>query len=59
MIRFAIVGTSQITRQFVNAAHETGKMKLIAICSRSQEKAQQFQTDYLVEHCFTSLEALA
>lgn len=59
MIRFAIVGTSQITRQFVDAAHETGKMKLIAIYSRSQEKAQQFQTDYLVKHGFTSLEELA
>ena len=59
MIRFAIVGTSKITRQFVDAAHETGKMKLTAIYSRTQEKAQDFQADYLVEHCFTSLEDLA
>lgn len=59
MIRFAIVGTSKITRQFVDAAHETGKMKLTAIYSRTEEKAQQFQADYLVEHCFTSLEDLA
>lgn len=59
MIRFAIVGTSKITRQFVDAAHETGKMKLTAIYSRTAEKAQQFQADYLVEHCFTSLEDLA
>ena len=59
MIRFAIVGTSWITRQFVDAAHETGKMKLTAIYARTPEKAQQFQTDYLAEHCFASLEDMA
>lgn len=59
MIRFAIVGTSWITRQFVDAAHETGKLKLTAIYSRTAEKAQPFQADYMVDTLFDSLETMA
>ncbi|HCB1499599.1 TPA: Gfo/Idh/MocA family oxidoreductase [Klebsiella michiganensis] len=59
MIRFAVVGTNWITKQFVDAAHETGKYKLTAIYSRSLEQAQAFASDYPVEHLFTSLEELA
>lgn len=59
MIRFAVVGTNWITKQFVDAAHETGKYKLIAIYSRSLEQAQAFAKDYPVEHLFTSLDELA
>jgi len=50
MIRFAVIGTNWITRQFVDAAHETGKMKLTAIYSRTLEQAQAFSRDYPVEH---------
>jgi Predicted dehydrogenases and related proteins len=59
MIRFAVVGTNWITRQFVDAAHETGNYKLTAVYSRSLEQAQAFANDYLVEHLFTSLEEMA
>lgn len=59
MIRFAVVGTNWITRQFVDAAHETGKMKLTAVYSRTLEQAQAFSSDYPVAHLFTSLEQLA
>ncbi|EPF20596.1 MULTISPECIES: Gfo/Idh/MocA family protein [Cedecea] len=59
MIRFAVVGTNWITRQFVDAAHESGKYKLTAVYSRSLEQAQAFANDYPVEHLFTSLEAMA
>lgn len=59
MIRFAVVGTNWITRQFVDAAHETGKMKLTAVYSRSLSQAQAFSTDYPVQHLFTSLEQMA
>ena len=48
MIRFAVVGTNWITKQFVDAAHETGKYKLTAIYSRSLEQAQAFASDYPV-----------
>ena len=59
MIRFAVIGTNWITRQFVDAAHETGKLKLTAVYSRSLEQAQSFSNDYLVEHLFTSLDEMA
>ncbi|MGK9173203.1 Gfo/Idh/MocA family oxidoreductase [Yokenella regensburgei] len=59
MIRFAVIGTNWITRQFVDAAHETGKYKLTAVYSRRLEQAQEFAKDYPVEHLFTSLEAMA
>lgn len=59
MIRFAVIGTNWITRQFVDAAHETGRYKLTAVYSRSLEQAQSFANDYPVEHLFTSLESMA
>ncbi|XTZ38957.1 Gfo/Idh/MocA family protein [Salmonella enterica] len=59
MIRFAVIGTNWISRQFVDAAHETGKYKLTAVYSRSLEQAQAFASDYPVEHLFTSMEELA
>ncbi|MEZ3501623.1 Gfo/Idh/MocA family protein [Pantoea sp. KPR_PJ] len=59
MIRFAIVGTNWITRQFIDAAHETGHLRLNAIYSRSQQQAETFAQDYPCQHLFTSLAALA
>ncbi len=59
MIRFAIVGTNWITRQFIDAAHESGKMKLSAVYSRSQEQAESFVSDYPCPLIFTSLQAMA
>ncbi|HGM5490826.1 TPA: Gfo/Idh/MocA family protein [Serratia fonticola] len=59
MIRFAVVGTNWITERFIDAAHESGKMKLTAIYSRKLEQAQAFGANYPVEHFFDSLEALA
>lgn len=59
MIRFAIVGTNWITRQFVEAAQQTGKMVLTAIYSRTLEQAQEFAQTCPAEHLFTSLEQMA
>ncbi|MGJ0128256.1 Gfo/Idh/MocA family protein [Pantoea sp. RHCKP32] len=59
MIRFAIVGTNWITRQFIDAAHETGAMTLHAVYSRSQSQADAFVADYPCQQTFTSLAALA
>jgi len=59
VIRFAIVGTNWITRQFIDAAHETGAMKLCAVYSRSQQQADGFIADYPCKQTFTSLDALA
>ncbi|WP_226571664.1 Gfo/Idh/MocA family protein [Mangrovibacter yixingensis] len=59
MIRFAVVGTNWITRQFVDAAHESGKYQLVAVYSRTLEQAEAFARDYPVSHLFTSLEQMA
>lgn len=59
MIRFAVVGTNWITQRFIDAAHESGKMKLTAIYSRTLEGAKKLGGDYPVEHYFDSLEAMA
>ncbi|MGB8665325.1 MAG: Gfo/Idh/MocA family oxidoreductase [Serratia inhibens] len=59
MIRFAVVGTNWITERFIDAAHESGKLKLTAIYSRKLEQAQAFGANYHVSLFFDSLEALA
>ncbi|WP_435928912.1 Gfo/Idh/MocA family protein [Dryocola sp. BD613] len=59
MIRIAVVGTNWITRQFIDAAHESGRFKLAAVYSRTLEQAQTFANDYMVEHLFTDLDAMA
>ncbi|WP_413736901.1 Gfo/Idh/MocA family protein [Sodalis sp. RH21] len=59
MIRFAVIGTNWITRQFIDAAHESGKLKLTAIYSRRIEQAHNLGADYPVQHYFDSLDALA
>jgi len=59
MIRFDVVGTNWITQSFINAAHESGKLKLTAIYSRTLENAKALGHEYPVEHYFDSLEALA
>ncbi len=59
MIRFAIVGTNWITRQFIDAAHESGKMKLSGVYSRQQQQADAFVADYPCKLTFTSLDDLA
>jgi len=59
VIRFAIVGTNWITRQFIDAPHETGKMKLSGVYSRQQSQADAFIADYPCKLTFTSLDDLA
>ncbi|MCE0490034.1 Gfo/Idh/MocA family oxidoreductase [Pantoea sp. Mb-10] len=59
MIRFAIVGTNWITRQFIDAALESGKMTLSAVYSRQQAQAEAFAADYACSLTFSSLEAMA
>lgn len=59
MIRFAVVGTNWITQKFVDAAHESGVMKLTAVYSRTLDKAKEFADQYDAETLFDSLDAMA
>lgn len=46
MIQLGIIGTNWITRQFVDAALETGDYRLAAVYSRKLETAQKFAEDF-------------
>lgn len=59
MIRFAVIGTNWITKQFVDAAHESGVMTLTAVYSRKLESAREFAQEYGVDSLFNSLEDMA
>ncbi|AKA38318.1 Gfo/Idh/MocA family protein [Yersinia ruckeri] len=59
MIRFAVIGTNWITERFIDAAHESGRMKLTAVYSRSLAQAQDFGDKFAIKTCFDSLEQLA
>ncbi|WP_053360506.1 Gfo/Idh/MocA family oxidoreductase [Bacillus sp. FJAT-27251] len=59
MIRFGIVGTNWITKQFIEAAKQHPDFTLEAVYSRTEEKAREFAGEYGVERIFTSLEQMA
>lgn len=59
MLTFGIVGTSWITDSFIESAHETGKWKLVAVYSRTEEKALEFGSKYGVTKAYTAIDAMA
>lgn len=59
MIRLAVIGTNWISDKFVQAAHETGLFKLVAVYSRQIEQAKKFGEQYGIQSYFTSLDELA
>ncbi len=59
MIRFAIIGTNWITHSFCRAAHETGKLQLAAVYSRSLDKARDFADQYHTCAVYDDLEQMA
>ena len=59
MIRFAVIGTSWITRSFCQAAHETGKLQLVTVYSRNLEKAREFAAEYQISDVYDDLGLMA
>lgn len=59
VVNFAIVGTSSITENFLEAAMQLKAFKLTAIYSRSKEKGREFGEKYNVDTVFTSLDELS
>lgn len=53
------IGTNWITSAFIEAANETDGLKLTAVYSRSEQKAEQFAKDHGAENFFTDVEAMA
>ncbi|MBF4335342.1 Gfo/Idh/MocA family protein [Vibrio anguillarum] len=58
MIRLAVIGTNWITDQFIEGALDTGKFQLVAVYSRSLDKAKQFAEKYDDPTLFTDLKTL-
>ncbi|MGD7007077.1 Gfo/Idh/MocA family protein [Metabacillus sp. 84] len=59
MIRFGVIGTNWITEKFIDAAAQTGELKLAAIYSRTEERAAEFAEKHGAPHTYTSLEDFA
>ena len=58
-VRFGVVGTNKITDWLLAGAHEDKRFELSAVCSRTQERADEFAVKYGVKHTFTSVEEMA
>lgn len=58
-VKFGVVGTNKITDWLLTGAHEDERFELSAICSRTQERADEFAAKYGVKHTFTSVEEMA
>ncbi len=59
MIRFAVIGTNWITDRFIEAAVQLDEFQLVAVYSRTIERANEFATKYSVDTIFTDLNKLA
>ncbi len=58
-IKFGIVGTNFITDWVIEAARLDPRFELSAICSRTQEKADEFAAKHSIPYTFTSIEEMA
>ena len=58
-IRFGIVGTNFITDWVIAGALQDERFELVAIYSRTSERASEFAAKYNIPYQFTSLEAMA
>jgi predicted dehydrogenase len=59
MIRFGIVGAGRIARKFAEDIQVVNDAKVVAIASRSMERAKSFQADFSLEYAFDSYEKMA
>ncbi|MBS4535576.1 Gfo/Idh/MocA family oxidoreductase [Clostridium sp. D2Q-14] len=59
MIRFGVIGTSWITKEFLRSADIIEDFKLNAVYSRTEERAREFANEYNVENTFTDLDKMA
>lgn len=57
-LRFGVVGTNFITDWVIEGAREDARFALSAVCSRTQERAEEFAAKHNIPHTFTSLEEM-
>ena len=58
-IRFGVVGTNNITDWVIVGGKQDERFELTAVCSRTQERADEFAKKHDIPHTFTSLEEMA
>lgn len=58
-IRFGVVGTNNITDWVIAGGRQDERFELTAVCSRTQERAEEFAAKHSIPHIFTSLEEMA
>ena len=58
-VRFGVVGTNFITDWVIAGAREDERFELAAVCSRTQERGEEFAAKHNIPHVFTSLEEMA
>ena len=58
-IRFGVVGTNFITDWLIAGAKEDARFELVAVCSRTEERAREFAAKHSIPLTFTSLEEMA
>ncbi len=58
-IRFGVVGTNFITDWVIAGAKEDARFELVAVCSRTEERAREFAAKHSIPLTFTSLEEMA
>lgn len=58
-VRFGVVGTNFISDWIIAASRQEKRFELVAVYSRTQEKADAFAAKHNIPHTFTSLEEMA
>ncbi|MGM9759199.1 MAG: Gfo/Idh/MocA family protein [Parabacteroides sp.] len=58
-VRFGVVGTNFITDWVIAGARQDERFELVAVYSRTQERADEFAAKHRIPHTFTSLEEMA
>ena len=58
-IRFGVIGTNNITDWVIAGGREDSRFELVAVCSRTQERADEFAAKHGIPYTFTSLEQMA
>jgi len=59
MIRFATIGTNWITEKLIDAGKQLDSFTLMAVYSRTEERAKEFAQKYGASLTFTNLEEMA
>lgn len=58
-VRFGVVGTNNITDWVIAGGRQDERFELAAVCSRTQERAEEFAARHGIPHTFTSLKEMA